>query len=152
MGWKTAALMAWGASVAVFDARTRRLPNALTLGAVVVATGYLLLHGRAPTDATVASTLLAASLALAFTLPAYVLRWLGGGDVKLAFAVGLLGGTQVFLGTIAVGGLLLGAMLVPVWRFHVPGTKPQRVLPYGTAHGIGFMVSVAAVQWLPGLE
>lgn len=152
MGWESAALLAWGGAIAVSDARTRRLPNALTLGAVAFAAGYLLLFQRAPADATTASALVAAAVALLVTVPAYVVRWLGGGDVKLAVAMALLGGTSIFVTTLVIGGLLLGAMLLPLWRYYIPMAKPLRTLPYGTAHGIGFMIAVTAVQWLPGLD
>ena len=62
-----------------FDLRTRRLPNWLTVGALVVALGARALIPGLEVWPGLAS----AGLAFAFGLPFFLLGGLGGGDVKL---------------------------------------------------------------------
>ncbi len=136
-------------AVAVLDARFRSLPNALTLGAVVLAVIYLASAGRGPLDTSPLSSLLAAGLFLLFLLPAYTRRWVGGGDVKLGVAFGLLGGAKASLLTLGAGGLLLAALGWQAKRSQRPG-DPPRVVPWGTAHGLAFASAVVVMEHLPG--
>ncbi len=89
------------------DLRTRRIPNALTLGAAVVALAF---HA-----ATAGASGLAVSaggwlLGAALFFPIFALRGMGAGDVKLLAAVGAwLGPAQVIwvaLITSVAGGVL----------------------------------------------
>lgn len=85
------ALIAWG-----FEARTERIPNALTLGGLVPAVTVALLFGRGE------DALAGAALAL---IPAYMVfryRLIAGGAVKTALLLGTSGG-------VVVGALLGGA-------------------------------------------
>ena len=64
------------------DARTRRIPNALTYGAIAIALVFAALRGPLPfveACGFAVLTILAGSVLLAF-------GWLGGGDVKLLAA------------------------------------------------------------------
>ncbi|ASR03535.1 A24 family peptidase [Gordonia rubripertincta] len=73
------AILFWLLAIAVTDARTRRIPNAMVwpgLGAVAVV---------AISQPAVG---LAAGVAAAPYLLAFTARWCGGGDVKLAFVCG----------------------------------------------------------------
>jgi prepilin peptidase CpaA len=142
-------LFIWGMFVALLDARSRRLPNALTLGAALVAVFYLAGFGRGPLDTPPVSNLLAAGLFLLFLVPAYARRWIGGGDVKLGLAMGLLGGLKASLLTLGIGGLLLAALGWRARRRRTPG-DPPRVVPWGTAHGLAFAAVVVSSEYLPG--
>ena len=93
-----------------FDVRTRRIPNALTFTAAAVGLlAVTVIHGGQGTVASAAGLL--AGLVVFF--PLFVLRGLGGGDVKLMGALGAWLGTSLVLGvafytTLAGGVLALG--------------------------------------------
>ncbi|MBV4460504.1 prepilin peptidase [Pseudomonas sp. COR58] len=86
---QTIVLLAWLALCAAQDARQRRIANALTLGAGALALACLLLTGRTWIGADAAQGGWAFGLALAFTLPGYLMGRMGAGDVKLMTALGL---------------------------------------------------------------
>ena len=88
-----------------WDLRSRRIPNALTIPAL--AAGIVLqwlLHGWAG----LADAALGAAAALAITLPLFALRGLGGGDVKLMAAAGVMTGPRNFLVIFLLNALLGG--------------------------------------------
>jgi prepilin peptidase CpaA len=97
------------------DLRTRRIPNALTLGAAVVAFAFHAATAGLPGLATSAGGWL---LGVALFLPMFALRGMGAGDVKLLAAVGAwLGPGQVIwvaLITSVAGGVL--ALIVAAWH------------------------------------
>jgi prepilin peptidase CpaA len=91
-------------AAAGFDWRTGRIPNTLTLGALLLAVP---IHaGLSPPGHTidgVESSLLGAAVCTVPFLVGWRLGWIAGGDVKLVAAMGALGGiqhglTSVFLG------------------------------------------------------
>lgn len=150
MNWLSAVVLtAWGLLVSTLDARFRRLPNALTLGAAVLGLLYLIGSGEGPLGTSRLSNLCAAGLFLAFLVPAYARHWVGGGDVKLGLAMGLLGGIQVTLVTLGAGGLLLAGLGWHASR-NRRAEQPPRVVPWGTAHGIAFAGAVLATPYFPG--
>jgi prepilin peptidase CpaA len=91
---------------ALSDLRSRRIPNVLTMGALMVA---LALRSAAGPDALVAG-LLGAGLALAVMLPLFAMNGVGGGDAKLLIMVGAFLGPAAFvvalLATAIVGGVM----------------------------------------------
>jgi len=95
---------------AVLDVRTRRLPNWLTLGGLVV--GLLL----AAWDGHFSSAAKGAAYALAIYVPLFALRAMGGGDVKLMAAVGAFAGYRawpyIFILTAIIGGFAALALVV----------------------------------------
>ncbi len=92
---------------AVYDVRQRRIPNALTLGGALVGLLVnLVLNGRPGALASLEGWGLGVLLLL---LP-FVMRGIGGGDVKLLAAAGAWGGpTYVF--TTALVAAFAGAVL-----------------------------------------
>jgi prepilin peptidase CpaA len=96
-----------GISAAAIDMRTRRVPNVLTAGIALVgfalaATGL----GRVQMGASLAGCL----VGLAVMLPGYLIRAMGGGDVKLLAAIGTLLGPaatlRAFVASAIAGGLI----------------------------------------------
>ena len=104
-----------GASSAVIDYYTRRIPNPLTLGVAVsgLALAVTGLSSVSPTQA-----LLGLAVGLALMLPGHLIGATGAGDVKLFAALGTLLGpsaiTMAFLYTALAGGAL--AILVALRR------------------------------------
>ncbi|MFH1680599.1 MAG: A24 family peptidase [Candidatus Eisenbacteria bacterium] len=126
-------------AAAFFDIRARRIPNLITYPAVVLA--FLL--GAVSGDSR-ALLLAAAGLAVGFglLLPAYLLKVMGAGDLKLMAAVGALLGPRitlsVFLNSLIAGGLialmvlaLRGELKRGVWSLGalVWGFLRRKVLP-----------------------
>jgi prepilin peptidase CpaA len=97
------------------DLRSRRVPNVLTLGAALAGAGYHLLDGGWSGLGTSAAGW---AVGLLVFLPLFLLRGLGGGDVKLLAALGAwLGPSQTLwlaLFTAVAGGPI--AVLVALWK------------------------------------
>jgi prepilin peptidase CpaA len=92
---------------AVFDLRTRRIPNWLCAAGFIGGFGFqIALSGWAGAR----QAALGAGLALLIYVPLFALRALGGGDVKLMAAVGAIAGPTawiaIFLVTAIVGGAI----------------------------------------------
>lgn len=113
----------WLVCCAISDLRWRKLPNALTLGAYLPALAVIVFFHHSLLGSPVSSALTGWGLALLLTLPAYAVRWLGAGDVKMLSAMGLMTGWQFTLLSFAIAGLMAGAVTV-TWLFL------QRNLPY----------------------
>ncbi|MBI5041310.1 MAG: prepilin peptidase [Gammaproteobacteria bacterium] len=167
------AMLAWSAAISVSDLRTRRIPNLLSLGAVMTAVLVLVAQGESATGAAAGSALLAAGLALAFTLPAYLGGGVGAGDVKLALALALLSDVSTLVASFVIGSLLAGLWAV-LWlaakgstsnpsalsiqlhsmawvnRLTAP-VATKRPVPFGAALAMGFVVSLLARDILPGI-
>jgi len=75
-------LVAWAARA---DVRTRKIPNRLTFPALLLA---LALHGAFGGRAGLTASLAGMALCLGATLPGWLFKWMGAGDVKLMTAVG----------------------------------------------------------------
>ncbi|MCX4187518.1 prepilin peptidase [Methylophaga sp. OBS4] len=150
----------WAFCCGFFDLTQRRLPNMLTLGMHVPALLILLITGQGALGASWFSCLSAWGVAIILTLPAYAMKWLGAGDVKLLAAIGLLCGLPVLLFCFAIAGLLAGT-LVLAWRsaeylvpylnlylarfqLNVPPAPVMqgRILPFGSLLAIGLVSSL----------
>ena len=105
-------LVAWSLAILATDLAVRRIPNVYSIGGALLALGCLLVTGQAWLgDAGWLAAMAGAGLALALTLPGYFARLLGAGDVKLLFAIGLLGGWQAVLFSFITAGLLSGGVI-----------------------------------------
>lgn len=162
-------LIAYVSIVAVVDAGTHRIPNALSATAALLAlSGQIWIHGWA------AGALIAlggAAVALTMFLPFYFLRAFGAGDVKAMAVVGLFLGAKLTLLAAAmtlVAGALVGIVVLwasspgahaalyrlaslaaaPVWnlrdRRKARSSPPQR-FPYGTAIAVGTVATLLAM-------
>jgi len=94
---------------AVTDLRSRRIPNLLTIPALIVALGMRAFVG----GDFFLDGLAAAGITLALALPVFALGGVGGGDVKLLTAVGAFLGFERLWGALFVT-LLVGAALAIV--------------------------------------
>lgn len=92
------ALLLTAGTAVVTDVTTRRIPNWVSVGGLVLALALRAFPGHPP----LGDGLLAAGIAFAFALPFFLFGGLGAGDVKLMTAV------AAFLGT----GRLEAALLV----------------------------------------
>jgi prepilin peptidase CpaA len=102
----TTVLLAVLLAAAVTDVRTRRIPNVLSAGGLLLALGIRLVAG----DGALVQGLLGAGLALAVALPLFATGGFGGGDAKLLIAMGAFLGPEAFtVGALAaalVGGVM----------------------------------------------
>lgn len=102
-----------GASSAVIDLYTRRIPNPLTFG---VAAFGLLLAGFRLGEMTVAQALVGLAVGLVLMMPGHLIGATGAGDVKLFAAIGTLIGPRAivmaFLYTALAGGAIAVAIAV----------------------------------------
>ncbi|WLH36322.1 A24 family peptidase [Pseudomonas sp. FP2196] len=108
-------LLIWLTLCAAQDARQRHIGNGLTLGFGGLALGYLLITGTTWLGAEPAQAGWAVLLALALSLPGYVLKHFGAGDVKLMTALALATDGAHLLGTF-IGAALTSA----IWLLVVP--------------------------------
>jgi len=96
-----------GASSAVVDLYTRRIPNPLTLG---IAIAGLMLAATGNGTVSMAQALLGFAVGLVLMLPGHVIGATGAGDVKLFAALGTLLGPKgiaiAFIYTAMAGGAL----------------------------------------------
>ena len=102
-------------SAAFIDARTRRIPNEISLATAV---GGVTLAVTGVTGISILSSLAGLALGLALMLPGHVIGATGAGDVKLFAAAGaLLGAGRIlpaFLLTAIAGGVF--ALAFAWWR------------------------------------
>jgi len=145
---------------AVFDLKSRRIPNYLTYPAVLLAFGYWIVKGDGRALLYAALGLLIGFILLLFL---YLLGGMGAGDVKLMAALGALVGWQniwnIVLYSLVAGGLVaavylllrgeLGRGLRNTWRLirraKFPGSgragelewKSIGKIPYGVAIAMG---------------
>ena len=162
----TVVLLTVLALAAALDVRTRRIPNVLTVGALLAALAL-----QTPAGGTaVLGGLGGAALALLFVVPFFLLGALGGGDAKLIVAAGAflgpaevpgaLGVTALAGGVLAIAAAVRAGALVPMLRSSAAlaaramtlgrsgSTAPAPVsntlsVPYGVAIAIG-----VATWWL----
>ncbi len=106
-------------AAAVFDLRTRELPNRLTLGALVLGPSLhfihgLMLHGPAIGLKWLGLSLLGIVVCGFFPALSFARREMGGGDVKLFAALGGLCGPWIGFDAQAFTFLLTLSLVLPV--------------------------------------
>jgi prepilin peptidase CpaA len=139
---------------AVVDAKTRRIPNALTLA---TATLGVALAATGVSHVSVAQSLGGLLLGMLLMLPGYLIGATGAGDVKLLGAAGAVLGVRVvplaFVYTAIAGGVL--ALVVAIMRGRLAATlrglrltrtreagrTRDRVFAYGPAIAVGCVLA-----------
>ncbi|MCK5003097.1 MAG: prepilin peptidase [Gammaproteobacteria bacterium] len=98
---------------AVFDFKCHRIPNIISLSGWIIGPVLYAVSDALP---GVSSSLYGFLLIFALSLPLYVLRWMGAGDVKLMAGVGAIVGIEhapiVFLGIVMTGAVMGVIMLL----------------------------------------
>lgn len=137
-------------AAAVSDVMSRRIPNALTLGAAAVAIG---MHGVLSGWSGVVFAVSGWAVGLALFFPLFALKGMGAGDVKLLAAIGAWLGPLGAVWTALYGAVAGGVMAVAValarryvgtavrnlgtllrsWR--IAGVRPVEGLTLGSASG-----------------
>jgi prepilin peptidase CpaA len=167
--WLLPALLA---AIAGFtDWRSRRIPNWLTIGGLVLA---ILVNSLTRGWVGAKDSLLGAGLGLVLLLPFVLMRSLGAGDWKLIGALGAFLGPSrlitVLFATVLVAGLMalvlviwkrrtvetlrnIARMLGAVFTFHLPGPEvsldnPEALkVPFGVAAAIAVILYTAGRFW-----
>ena len=169
--WLTSAAFALAGGIT--DLRWRKIPNWLTYPAVPIA---ILLHWAAAGRHGALLSLAGAALGLGILLPFVLLRQLGGGDWKLAGALGAFFEPRrlvvVLFVTLLVNLVMalalvfwrrrlgqtlhnMGRILLSIGTFRLPGTdltidNPEAAkVPFGIAAAIGVLLYVASQEWVP---
>jgi prepilin peptidase CpaA len=128
------AVLAGGATSAIVDLQTRRVPNPLTLG--IGALGVALAATRM-TGVGISGALGGFAVGLLLMLPGHVIGATGAGDVKLFAALGTLlgpGRTGVaFIYTALAGGLI--ALIVAIRRRRLAATVERTAALVRSAGG-----------------
>jgi len=171
-----AVLAAVAVTAGIWDLRTRRIPNWLVLTGLLL--GFLL-NGFLFYGQGVLRSAGGMGLALLIYLPMYVLRGMGGGDVKLMAALGAIAGWRLWLGIFIVSAILGGILAViltlakgrlrrTLWnvgfivselahlraphltRAELDVEDPKAVtLPHGTVIAVGVVTLLMVARFLP---
>ena len=99
----------------VTDLRTRRVPNVLTLGAATAAVAF---HAASHAGSGLLFAVLGWGVGLLMFLPLFVLRGIGGGDVKLLAALGAWLGPSLVLWVAAFAAIAGGVFALVVSAVH----------------------------------
>ena len=116
-------IAAWCGLLCWHDARTRLLPNVLTLGGAVAALAVRAMWGGMP---LFLDGLVAGAVAGAMMLVPFLARGAGGGDVKLLFAAGAVVGWSrlfPFLLLTSVAGVVFGIGLMVMGKMDAARMK-----------------------------
>jgi leader peptidase (prepilin peptidase)/N-methyltransferase len=130
----------------VIDLRELRIPNRLNLGFALISSLSVLIAGIATEDmGSVGRAVLAGFVAFAAFLALHVLSpgGLGGGDVKLAYGIGVTLGW--FSWSVLLWGLMIAAVLngVAAVALAVALRSRRAELPFGPSLAVGAMAALA---------
>jgi Flp pilus assembly protein protease CpaA len=140
-------VVVWCVVVCLFDLTTRRVPNLLSLSAVLVAIIYLLITGATMLGSVWTSALLGAVLALAVSVPGYLMGQLGAGDVKLLLAIGLIAGWFNTLLAFLIGALIAASFAIVcliISRQQRVGYYPKKWIPFGSSLSLALLLLIGA--------
>ena len=130
----------------VIDLRELRIPNRLNLGFALISTLSVLIAGVATDDmGSVGRAVLAGFVAFAAFLALHILSpgGLGGGDVKLAFGIGVTLGW--FSWSTLLWGLMIAAVLngIAAVGLAIALRSRRAELPFGPSLAVGAMAALA---------
>jgi prepilin peptidase CpaA len=133
---------------AVWDIAQRRIPNWLIVSGLLLGIAFQTQSGGL---AGLGLALLGAATALGALIGPFALRWMGGGDVKLAMVCGAFTGWNGALHIILVGTVLHGLLGIVVltgraFRRSMGHTLPKpRQLPHAVGFGVAVVLYAAHV-------
>lgn len=138
---QTVALIVGLAAAVWFDLHTRRIPNLLTL-TMALSGALFFTVSQGPAGLMVSLQGILVGLLL-FVVP-FATGGLGGGDLKLAMAIGALAGPgftwyALLYGVIA-GGAIAAFILIRKWRFGAAGARKES-FPYALAMAVGALAA-----------
>lgn len=116
-------LITWLLLCVLTDMCWRKLPNVLTLGMYIPAVFILIYTQQTALGGSYVSAITGWLIAVVLTMPAYVMRWLGAGDVKLISVMGLIGGLNYILFSFVFASLAT-LLIILMWQ------SCQKVFPY----------------------
>lgn len=138
-------VVVWCLSVICFDLHLRRIPNTLVLGASAIAIVHVLLTGHTLLGENWESMLLGVGVGLMLTLPAYALRLLGSGDVKLMLTLALMSSWYYTLIAFVMATVLATLFILIhllIAQMGSDSKKPKRWIPYGAAFSAGLVCAI----------
>lgn len=146
------ALGSWAVICAAYDIRQRRIPNYLTLSAYGMAIAAFVFEGQGWLGGTVLSCLEGWGIGLLLTMPAYLMKLLGAGDVKMLSAIGLLVGLESLLLTYVIASVIMAGLAVFYGLFEylkrnsnggssaeLCENQKRRMLPFGFGFSVGLL-------------
>jgi len=143
---------------AAIDVWSRRIPNWLTFGTLLVGIGLnVALHGFSGLVSALAGIVLGAAM----LLPFYAMRAIGAGDVKLLAALGALLGAQQLVSVAVYGALVGGAMSLVLlalrgqvlagWGQMLLARRAPRLSGLTAPYGVAIASGVYLSMFLPGV-
>jgi prepilin peptidase CpaA len=150
-------------AAAIYDFKTYRIPNWLTLGAVLL--GLLLSLAGHGAEGGLFGSVKGVMWGAFPLIPLFLIGAMGGGDVKLAGAFGALGGTYLAVNTLLIGSII-GGLMAAAFLLRAKGLsgavksvhkelvhlalmgsearpdKETAVIPYGVALSFGAMLAL----------
>lgn len=140
----TSALLLWALIVAAGDWRWRRIPNGLLLAAWVPGIAIFLFRERGVLDQGIVASAAGLLVALLVLLPGFLLKALGGGDVKFAACCAWFLGPERSAMMLVLMALTLGvASLAILLRRRDASSRSRRIVA-GWAIAAGFAGSLMA--------
>lgn len=148
-------LTSWALLVFLYDAFTRKIPNYLSLGAICIGVLVLIVTGKTITAVDAWSAVMAVLVSLLLTMPGYLTKKLGGGDVKLLLAVGILCGLDVMFFSFALAsvGVVVVYVLIPkaINFFNLGYVRiyaaNEELIPFGSAIMVGMVSTIGYQFW-----
>jgi prepilin peptidase CpaA len=143
---------AWAAGVAVCDARSRRVPNALVLAGLAAA--FVAALWRAgPVHVGVGTAFASAVLGFVALMPFYLLRVMGAADVKVFAVLGAWCGAQALVAlwiVASIAALVHALATLIAARARSGGGSRARVIFVGVPRGAPFAacLTLPALAWL----
>ncbi len=143
-------LILWALFIIYTDISVKKIPNHLSLGGGLIGIGWLVVTSHTMAGQSWQSAALGLILALLLTLPGYITRNLGAGDVKLLSAIGLLCGLQIVAEVFIVAALAAGiaAFVYLYWCRYTYRQQVRKPIPFGAALAAGLILSLMQPDYL----
>jgi prepilin peptidase CpaA len=153
-------LITWLLLCVLTDMCWRKLPNVLTLGMYIPALFILIYTHQTALGGSYMSAIAGWFIAIVLTMPAYAIRWLGAGDVKLISVMGLIGGLNFILFSFVLASLATLLIILTWqscqkffpyfnlklsrWGYRLPAVSliRGRIIPFGAMLAMGAIVTL----------